>query len=358
MRLIPLSELTTRHADVLGNDYYDPTGSTAYGLNGDRIGTIRGALAEPETGRIRSLIVDVGGWFSSKEVVVPVGMARIEGDGVYFDNLTKDQVSGMQAYAVGQDYSMDAQYADERVLRAANPKYAMDEQTYTRDRGYRNDDALYQTPDRLQLLEERLIVNKDRFVAGSVEIGKHVETRQESVQVPLQREEVVIERHTVSDGRAVTGDVRLGEGSQTMRVDLEAERANIGKEAYITEEVSVGKRTVTETQTHTAELGREVLDVNKTGEVRMDGMGGTDTRTSGMGAGTLGRTGSAAGDVAGAAGNKLEEGADRLRAVGHEVAGAVTGNPKHDALAAEDRAKANMNNDQADRDMMDADRKV
>ncbi|PJI51983.1 hypothetical protein CTI14_50385, partial [Methylobacterium radiotolerans] len=72
----------------------------------------------------------------------------------------------------------------ERVLRAANPQYAMDEQSYTRDRGYRSDDALYQTPDRLQLLEERLIVNKDRFVAGSVEIGKHVETRQESVQVP------------------------------------------------------------------------------------------------------------------------------------------------------------------------------
>jgi hypothetical protein len=87
----------------------------------------------------------------------------------------------------------------------------------------------------------------------------------------------------------------------------------------------------------------------------MDGLSGTDTS---MGAGTLGRTGSAAGDVAGAAGNKLEEGADRLRAMGHEVAGAVTGNPKHDALAAEDRAKANMNNDQADRDMMDADRKI
>ena len=68
--------------------------------------------------------------------------------------------------------------------------------------------------------------------------------------------------------------------------------------------------------------------------------------------------GSAAGDVASAAGNKVEEAADRLRAVGHEVAGAVTGNPKHDALAAEDRAKADMNNAQAKIDMNDADRKV
>lgn len=333
-RLIPLSEITTRHADALGNDYYDPTGSTAYGTNGERIGTVRGALAEAETGRIRSLIVDAGGWFSSKEVVVPVGMARIEGDGVYFDNLTKDQVSSMQSYVVGQDYSQDAQYADERVLRAANPAYA-------------DDAALYRTPDRLQLLEERLVVNKDRFVAGSVEVSKHVETTTQRVDVPLSREEVVIERHAVTDGRPVEGNVTLGADSQTMRVDLEAERANIGKQAFVTEEVSIGKRTVTETQTHTAEVGREVLDVNQTGDVRLEGA-----------AGTAGRVGSAAGDVAGAAGNKIEEGADRLRALGHEVAGAVTGNPKHDALAAEDRAKADMNNAQASADMSDADRKI
>ncbi len=68
--------------------------------------------------------------------------------------------------------------------------------------------------------------------------------------------------------------------------------------------------------------------------------------------------GAAAGDVASAAGNKVEEAADRLRAVGHEVAGAVNGNPKHDALAAEDRAKAEMNNAQAHGDINAADRKV
>jgi len=277
-RLIPLSEITSRHADVLGNDYYDPTGSTAYGMNGERLGTVRGALAEPETGRIRHLIVDAGGWFSSKEVLIPVGMARIEGDGVYFDNLSRDQVKEMRSYTAGMDYDMDSQYSDERVLRATDTSYSMDESTYTQDRGYRQDDALYRTPDRLQLLEERLVVNKDRFVAGTVEIGKHVETMTQRVDVPLQREEVVIERHAVSDGRPVEGDVRLGAGSETMRVDLEAERANIGKQAFVTEEVTVGKRTVTETETHTAEVGREVLDVNQNGDVRLSG----DMNTQGM----------------------------------------------------------------------------
>ncbi|RJF73627.1 DUF2382 domain-containing protein [Deinococcus cavernae] len=357
--LIRLSELNTTDYNL--NDVYNPVGGTAYGYNGEKIGSVRDALVEPSTGRIRFLLVDVGGWFSSKEVLVPVGYSRIDDTGVYFDNLTKDQVKAMSEYREGQAYSTDMMDTDERVLRGVND---VDTAQY-RERVVSGKDTevanyrqqAYATPDRLQLLEERLVVNKDRFKAGSVQIGKRVETHQETVQVPLTREEVVIERHAVSDGRPVEGAV-LGAASQTMTVELEAERANVSKQAYVTEEVSLGKRAVTETQTVTDTIGKEVLEVNKTGEVTMtDGTRGMTTGTTGA-VGTMTNAGSAAGDVASAAGNKLEEGADRLRAVGHEVAGAITGNPKHDALAAEDRAKANINNDQADRDMLDADRKV
>lgn len=82
------------------------------------------------------------------------------------------------------------------------------------------------------------------------------------------------------------------------------------------------------------------------------------TRPAGTVAGAAGNVASAAGNVAGAVGNKVEELADRARAAGHEVAGAVTGNPKHDALAAEDRAKAEMNNAQAHTDLNEAKRDV
>lgn len=82
---------------------------------------------------------------------------------------------------------------------------------------------------------------------------------------------------------------------------------------------------------------------------------GAAAGTAGAAAGNVA---SAAGDMAQAAGSKIDEAADRLRAAGHEVAGAVTGNPKHDALAAEDRAKAEMNNAQAHAEVAQADRKV
>jgi len=277
--LMRLSDLNRDSSlGLSGEGVYNPSGNTAYGIGGEKIGTVRDALVDGGTGKIRYLIIDVGGWFSSKEVMVPVGEARFSDDGVYFDNLTKDQVGDLGEYRYDQTYSYDqsgtdqsftntSMASDERVLRGAST----DTTTY-RERAYR-------TPDRLQLLEERLMVNKERFQAGAVEIGKHVETRQETVDVGLQREEVVIERHVVTDARPIEGAV-LGAASETVRVDLEAERANVQKQAYVTEEVEIGKRTVTETQQVTETVGREVLDVNKTGDVRMENGDRSTTETT------------------------------------------------------------------------------
>lgn len=281
--LIRLSELNHTDYNLNDSQIYNPVGGTAYGYDNEKIGSIRDALVEPGTGKIRFLLVDVGGWFSSKEVLVPVGYARIDDNGVYFDNLTKDQVKAMSEYREGDAYSAEMMDTDERVLRGTGDTAAATTGAAVADTDvaeYRQ--KAYSTPDRLQLLEERLVVNKDRFKAGSVQIGKRVETHQETVNVPLQREEVVIERHAVSDAQPVDGAV-LGASTQTMNVDLEAERANVSKQAYVTEEVSLGKRTVTDTQAVTETVGREVLEVNKTGEVTLqdgttaDQMSTTDT---------------------------------------------------------------------------------
>lgn len=286
-RLTPLSDLVAdRSYDFKTDNIYDPTGDTAYGSNGEKVGTVRSALAD-ENGKVRYLLVDVGGWFSSKEVLVPVGMARMEDDAVYFDTLSRDQVKDMTAYQPGQDYDYDTEVADQRVLRGTNyeaPTMANVPDTTTATTGtqtgnrydYDRDD-MFKTPTKLQLLEERLMVDKERYQAGSVQVGKRVETHTENVNVDLQRDEVVIERHAVSDPRPVEGNVTLGADSQTISVQLEAERANVRKQAYVTEEVEVGKRTETERQTVSDTIGREVLEVTKTGDVDVNTGGMTDT---------------------------------------------------------------------------------
>ncbi len=294
--LVPISEMIRDHDTDVSRDHYDFIGRHAYGANGEHIGSVKDAEADP-AGRIRYFLVEAGNWFSSKQVLIPVGLGRIEDDGVYFDSLTKDQVNGMSAFTDTASYTDDLQASDIRTLRgtdtvspaATTGSIATDSTATTGSTtmatDHYQDENLFRTPNRLQLLEERLMVNKERYQAGSVEVGKRVETHTENVNVALAHEEVVIERHPVSDVRPVDGNVTLGAASETIQVDLEAERANVSKQAYVTEEVEVGKRTESEQKTYSDTVGREVLDVSKTGEVEVTG----DTLTDVDGTNTRGR---------------------------------------------------------------------
>jgi uncharacterized protein (TIGR02271 family) len=270
-KLTPMTDLVRdRNYDIQG-DHYNVVGQPAYGNAGEKVGTVREALTE-DGGSIRYLVVEVGSWFTSKEVVVPVGLARVEDDGVYFDSLSKEQVRDMNAYVAGQEYGDEQQMSDIRTLKGTGytaPTATAGAAVTAAD--HYQDEAMFKTPTKLQLLEERLNVNKEKYQAGSVQVGKKVETRTENVNVELRHDEVVIERHAVSEPRPVEGNVTLGAASESIRVDLEAERANVQKQAFVTEEVSVGKRSESQTQTFTETVGKEVLDVTKTGDVQIDG---------------------------------------------------------------------------------------
>ena len=256
-QLIRLRDIQATHRDLIGDDYYDPTGKTAFGVNEEKIGKIEGALVEDTTGRIRYLIVDAGGWFSSKEVLVPAGLARIVGDDVFFDSLTKSQVEAMEVYDHDYQYSYKEQYerdrqafVDDSIPEAERMEIA---------------DHNYDAPNTLELLEERLTVNKDRIVAGLVKVGKHVVTEERNVNVDLEEEHANIERTNVNrPTERRIGDI---DGNETIEVELEAERAHVNKETYVTEEVNVGKTTERHTETIVDTIQREELDVDNNGNV-------------------------------------------------------------------------------------------
>ena len=256
-QLIRLQDIQATHRDLIGDDYYDPTGKTAYGVNEEKIGKIDGALVEDTTGRIRYLIVDAGGWFSSKEVLVPAGLARIVGDDVFFDSLTKSQVEAMEVYDHDYQYSYKEQYEKDRQAFVAD--------TVPTEERVEIDDTHYDAPNTLELLEERLTVNKDRIVAGLVKVGKHVVTEERNVNVELEEEHANIQRTNVD--RVTDRKIDDAGASETVEVELEAERARVGKETYVTEEVSVGKTTERHTETIVETIQREELDVNDEGNV-------------------------------------------------------------------------------------------
>ena len=256
-QLIRIKDIQATHHNLIGDDYYDPTNKTAYGVNEEKIGKIEGALVEDTTGRIRYLIVDAGGWFSSKEVLVPAGLARIVGDDVFFDSLTKGQVEAMEVYDHDYQYSYKDQYEKDRQAFSSDIVPAAERMEIA--------DHAYDAPNTLELLEERLTVNKDRIVAGLVKVGKHVVTEERNVDVELEEEHANIQRTNVDRPT----DRRIGDvnGNEAIEVELQAERARVGKETYVSEEVNVGKTTERHTETIIETIQREELDVNDEGHV-------------------------------------------------------------------------------------------
>lgn len=256
-QLVRLQDIQATQHEVLGADYYSPVDKTAYGIGQEKIGKVVDALVDAAAGRVRYLIVDAGGWFTSKEVLVPAGLARIEGDDVYFDSLTKEQVEAMESYDRDYVYSYEEQYNKDRLAFAA--------ETVPAERRFEVREEHYNAPNTLELLEERLSVNKDRIVAGVASIGKHVVTEEKRIDVDLQEEKAHIERTAVDRPT----DRRIGDdlGADTISVELEAERARVDKQTYVTEEVSLGKTVETRTETILETIQREELNVDDAGNV-------------------------------------------------------------------------------------------
>jgi uncharacterized protein (TIGR02271 family) len=119
----------------------------------------------------------------------------------------------------------------------------------------------------VQLHEEQLHATKTPVKTGEVHVRKEVVTEQKTIQVPVTREEVVIERHPVS-GHASSGAIHAGE---TVRIPVSEEKVHVSKETVATEEVSVGKRKVTGTEQVSGQVRHEEVKVVTDGNVTVKG---------------------------------------------------------------------------------------
>jgi len=112
---------------------------------------------------------------------------------------------------------------------------------------------------RLELREERLRIAREKVSTGEAQVGKRVVEQQEDLDVPVTREEIFIERRPVSG--AAAGSI-AGE-TEIVRIPLTEERVRVEKDTVVTEEVVVGKRSVTGTEHVTATTRKELLDVEE-----------------------------------------------------------------------------------------------
>jgi uncharacterized protein (TIGR02271 family) len=137
----------------------------------------------------------------------------------------------------------------------------------TRDEYQSTDDARHLNKgNTIQARAEQLNVQKTPVEVGDVRVRKEVHTEHKSVDVPVMREEVVIERHPVS-GRQASSEP-LNEG-QEIRIPVREEEVNIQKETVVTDEVSVGKRQVQDTKHVNENLRKESIKVDTEGNVNV-----------------------------------------------------------------------------------------
>lgn len=115
--------------------------------------------------------------------------------------------------------------------------------------------------ERLRLHEERLNVDKERVQAGEVNVEKHVIEDEQTVEVPVTREEVYIERRAVHDETAA-GEV-FDDGDH-IHIPVMEERVEVTKRPVVSEEIIVGKREIQDTQTVSETVRREEADIDRT----------------------------------------------------------------------------------------------
>jgi len=151
-------------------------------------------------------------------------------------------------------------HADEK--KAAT--HTTDAAATERKAGVADDAAAARTNNDGELIrsEEQLNVNKERVATGEARLRKYVVTDTESVEVPVEREEVRVERTPINAEDAKNYNGSISGDSEEASVTLHEERVNVNKETVPVEKINLKKDTVRDTETHTEELRKEQIDTD------------------------------------------------------------------------------------------------
>ncbi|WJZ68579.1 PRC and DUF2382 domain-containing protein [Kocuria rosea] len=254
--------------------------ATAYGSDGDKIGKVEQVFLDDTTEEVTFVTVNTG-LFGTKESFVPVDGARQDGDRLvlpYTKDVVKDapnvdadqHLSPAEEEEIYRYYKMNysgtggredrhATEIDRSAVPAAGTAGYTRNDRYADDTADRHDTAARAELDDNEVIrhEERLRVGKERQETGRARLRKYVVTEHETVDVPVQREEVWVERVPL-DGTEVTGGTI---GEDTVEVALHEERAVVAKETVGVEKIELEKETVRDTERVDAEVRKEQVEI-------------------------------------------------------------------------------------------------
>ena len=287
----------------MGKNIKDLFNATAYDKAGEKLGSVKEVFVDEQTGQPTFVEVNHG-LFGMSSSLVPLRGHDFNGDDLKLA-FSKDRIEGAPDFDSDKPLTPEAQsdifkhynlenaqdvttYRDERTGTTAGAgaagagvagagvagagAHAKDEtvtteRTETTDRAAATDANagrnLTDNDNELIRSEERLDVNKERVATGEARLRKYVVTDTETVEVPVEREEVRVERTPISEADAANFNGTIGDNDTAeASVTLHEERVNVDKKTVPVEKVNLSKETIQDTETHTEELRKEQIDTD------------------------------------------------------------------------------------------------
>ncbi|MFB9652665.1 PRC and DUF2382 domain-containing protein [Pseudarthrobacter oxydans] len=269
-------------------------GGNVIGSDGEKIGSIGQLYADDDTGEPTWVTVKTG-LFGTSQSFIPVEGAHSQGDDLVVP-YTKEHVKdaprvdvdghltpeeedrlytyyerGARTYSDARnddvDTRKDVDFQGDADLNAGTPTAGIGrDHDLDRDATDRHavghDTSGPTTDDAMTRSEERLHVGTERETTGRARLRKYVTTENVTRTVPVQREEVRVEREPITD--ANRGDALGGPdiSEEEHEVILHEERPVVEKETVPVERVRLDKDVVQDDVTVSEEVRKEHIDAD------------------------------------------------------------------------------------------------
>jgi uncharacterized protein (TIGR02271 family) len=244
-------------------DAYTWKGRDVFGSDGEKIGSIKEIYQDDQTGKPEWALVS-SGLFGMRSHFVPLAGAEPEGEDLRV-GATKDQVAAAPSIEGDGELSQDEErslfehygvpYTGEGSVTAQG---GAGQGAARRSNGH--DVSGPNTDEAMTRSEEELRVGTTRQERGRARLRKYVETEQVQTTVPVQREEVRVEREPITDAnldQALDGPAISDEEHEIV---LHEEEPVVEKRVVPKERVRLRKDTVTDERQVADEVRKERIE--------------------------------------------------------------------------------------------------
>jgi uncharacterized protein (TIGR02271 family) len=240
-------------------------GATLVDAEGDKVGTVESIYVDDQTGEPEWALVNTG-LFGTKSSFVPLAQASGSGDQVqvpYEKQLVKDapRVDTDQHLSEAEEQELWRHYGLDYDSEYTTDRDGDGVYDHVQDSAVGRDTSGPTTDDAMTRSEEELRIGTTQRERGRARLRKYVTTETQQVTVPVQREEVRVEREPITDANldAATDGPAISE--EEHEVTLREEEVVVDKRAVPKERVRLDTETVTDERQVTEEVRKEQIEV-------------------------------------------------------------------------------------------------